>query len=338
MHRFFASCLVLPVLAACGSKAAQAAEDPLKTPLGLEKAPPLVVAADNPLTAAKVELGKQLFFDPRLSGTGKMSCSSCHLPELAFTDGQPLSTKDDGKANTRNSPTMHNVGYLDRLYWDGRAKTLELNVEAAWKSQIGGKPDAAAAAIAAVPAYQKAFTEAFNAPATPDTIVKALASFLRNLRSGDSEFDRWQAGKENKVSDAAKAGYELFTTKAGCILCHTPPLFTDKIFHNVGIGMKAENPDIGAAGEKAFNDPSKKGQFKTPTLRDVAKTGPYLHDGSAKTLAEVVKIMSSGGIDNPNKDLQMVNRGVTDEEQAQIVAFLETLTGNVPWQAPVVPK
>lgn len=337
MHRFFASCLVLPVLAACSSKDAKAAEDPLKAPLGLEPLA-LVTAADNPLTAAKIELGKQLFFDPRLSGTGKMSCSSCHLPEKAFTDGQPLSTKDDGKANTRNSPTMHNVGYLDRLYWDGRATTLEKNVAAAWTAQIGGKPDAAAAAIAAVPAYAKAFTEAFNAPPSQDTIVKAIASFLRNLRSGDSEFDRWQAGKENKVSDAAKAGFDLFRTKAGCAVCHTPPLFTDKIFHNVGIGMKAENPDIGAAGEKAFNDPSMKGRFKTPMLRDVAKTGPYLHDGSAKTLAEVVKIMSSGGIDNPNKDPLMMPRGLTDEEQAQLVAFLETLTGNVPWQAPVVPK
>jgi cytochrome c peroxidase len=337
LRRLFASCLVLPVLAACSSKAAQAGEDPLKAPLGLEKVA-LVTPADNPLTAAKVELGKQLFFDPRLSGTGKMSCSSCHLPEKAFTDAQALSIKDDGKANTRNSPTMHNVGYLDRLYWDGRAKTLELNVEAAWTAQIGGKPDAAAAAIAAVPAYTKAFTEAFNAPPSKDTIVKALASFLRNLRSGDSEFDRHLAGKESKFSDAAKAGYELFMGKAGCVVCHTPPLFTDKIFHNVGIGMKAEKPDIGAAGEKAFNDPTKTGQFKTPTLRDVAKTGPYLHDGSAKTLAEVVKIMGGGGIDNPNKDPLMINRGLTDEEQAQLVAFLETLTGNVPWQAPVVPK
>src|SRR6185436_20402794 len=139
MRRFFASCLVLPVLAACSSKTAQAGEDPLKPPLGLEKAT-LVVAADNPVTAAKVQLGKQLFFDPRLSGTGKMSCSTCHLPELAFTDGQPLSTKDDGKVNTRNSPQMYNVGYLDRLYWDGRAPTLEKNVEAAWTAQIGGKP------------------------------------------------------------------------------------------------------------------------------------------------------------------------------------------------------
>jgi len=337
MRRFFASCLVLPVLAACSSKTAQAGEDPLKPPLGLEKAT-LVVAADNPVTAAKVQLGKQLFFDPRLSGTGKMSCSTCHLPELAFTDGQPLSTKDDGKVNTRNSPQMYNVGYLDRLYWDGRAPTLEKNVEAAWTAQIGGKPDEAATAIAAVPAYAKAFTEAFDAKPSKDTIVKALASFLRNLRSGDSEFDRWQAGKENKVSDAAKAGYELFMGKAGCVVCHTPPLFTDKIFHNVGIGMKAEKPDIGAAGEKAFNDKTKTGQFKTPSLRNVAKTAPYLHDGSTKTLAEVVKIMSGGGIDNPNKDPLMMPRGLTDEEQAQLVAFLETLTGNTTWQAPVVPK
>src|SRR5262245_17290761 len=198
MRRFLASCLVLPVLAACSSEAAQAGTDPLKAPLGLEQVP-LVTEADNPLTAAKVELGKQLFFDPRLSGTGKMSCSSCHFPEKAFTDGQALSVKDDGTSNTRNSPTMHNVGYLKPLYWDGRAPTLEKNVEAAWKSQIGGKPDAAAAAIAAVPAYQKAFTEAFKATASQETIVKALASFLRNLRQGNPESDGWPVCKEPKV-------------------------------------------------------------------------------------------------------------------------------------------
>ncbi|HEX6810968.1 MAG TPA: cytochrome c peroxidase [Planctomycetota bacterium] len=337
MRRLFTSCLVLPFLAACSSEAAKAGSDPLKAPLGLEKAT-LVTPADNPLTAAKVELGKQLFFDARLSGSGKMSCSSCHFPEQAFTDGKAVSTKDDGTDNTRNSPTMYNVGYLDKFYWDGRAPSLEKNIDAAWKAQIAGKPDAAAALIAAVPAYDKAFKEAFNAPPSADTIVKALASFLRALRSGDSQFDRWQAGLDNSVSDAAKAGYEVFMGKGGCVVCHTPPLFTDKSFHNVGIGMKADKPDVGAGGEKALNDPARKGAFKTPTLRNVAKTAPYLHDGSAKTLAEVVKIMSGGGIDNPNKDPLMVNRGLTDEEQAQLVAFLETLTGNDKWQAPVVPK
>lgn len=337
MRTLLSTSLVLSLLAACTQKQVQAMQDPLQAPRGLEAAA-LVTAADNPLTAAKYELGKQLFFDPRLSGTGKTSCSSCHLPEKAFTDGRAKSPKDDGTLNTRNSPTMYNVGYLDRLYWDGRAKTLEGNVLAAWKAQIGGKPEEAAKLLAAVPDYAKAFQAAFQAPPSEATIVQALASFLRGLRSGDSAYDQFAAGNKDALGEAAKKGMEVFMGKGGCVVCHTPPLFTDKLFHNVGIGMAAEKPDVGAAGEKAFNDPSKTGQFKTPTLRDVAKTGPYFHDGSTATLKEAVALMASGGLDNKHKDPLLMNRNLSAEEIDQLVAFLEALTGNVPFPPPAVPK
>ena len=330
--------LVLPLFAACTQKQVQAMQDPLKAPRGLEAAA-LVTAADNELTATKYELGKQLFFDPRLSGSGKNACSSCHLPEQAFTDGLAKSPKDDGSANTRNSPTMCNVGYLDRLYWDGRAKTLEGNVLAAWKAQLLGKPDEVAKLLATVPEYVTSFTGAFKAAPSETTIVQALASFLRGLRSGDSAYDRFVAdAKQAPLSEAAQQGMELFMGKGGCIVCHTPPLFTDKLFHNVGIGMKAEKPDVGAAGEKAFNDPSKTGQFKTPSLRDVAKTAPYFHDGSVATLKEAVTLMASGGIDNPHKDPLVMNRMLSAAEINQLVAFIEALTGNVPFTPPAVPK
>ncbi|MEO6597618.1 MAG: cytochrome c peroxidase [Planctomycetota bacterium] len=335
MHRLAPPSLVL-LFAACSSDAAQGHVDPLKAPLGLEQAT-LVAGVDNPLTAAKAELGKQLFFDPRLSNSGKMSCSSCHLPEQAFTDGRAVSPKDDGKDNTRNSPTMHNVGYLDRLYWDGRTATLEINITAAWKGQLGGKPEEVATRLAAVPAYATQFQAAFSAGPAEATIVKALASFLRTLRSGDSAYDRWQADAKYAIGEKAKKGYDLFMGKAGCAACHAPPLFTDRLFHNVGIGMKAEKPDIGAATEKGLNDPAKTGAFKTPTLRDVAKTAPYFHDGSTKTLAEVVKLMASGGIDNAHKDPAMLDRGLSDEELGQLVAFLEALTGNQKFKAPKLP-
>ncbi len=328
---------VLALFAACTQKQVQAMQDPLKAPQGLEAAT-LITAADNELTLAKFELGKQLFFDTRLSGTGKTSCSSCHLPDKAFTDGRAKSPKDDGALNTRNSPTMCNVGYLDRLYWDGRAKTLEGNVLAAWKAQIGGKPEEVAKLLAAVPDYMKAFTDAFKAPPSEATIVQALASFLRGLRSGDSAYDRFAAGKKDALDEAAQKGMELFMGKAGCIVCHTPPLFTDKMFHNVGIGMTAEKPDVGAAGEKAFNDPARTGQFKTPSLRDVAKTGPYFHDGSVASLKEAVTLMASGGIDNKHKDPLAMNRNLSAEEIDQLVAFLEALSGNVPFTPPAVPK
>jgi cytochrome c peroxidase len=328
---------VLSLFAACTQKQVQAMQDPLKAPPGLEAAA-LVTAADNELTLAKYELGKQLFFDARLSGSGKHSCSSCHLPDQAFTDGRAKSPKDDGALNTRNSPTMYNVGYLDRLYWDGRAKTLEGNVLAAWKAQLSGNPEATAKAVAAVPEYAKAFTAAFKAPPSETTIVQALASFLRGLRSGDSAYDRFAAGKKDALGAAAQKGMDLFMGKGGCIVCHTPPLFTDRLFHNAGIGMQAEKPDVGAAGEKAFNDPSKTGQFKTPSLRDVAKTGPYFHDGSTATLKEAVALMAGGGIDNKHKDPLMMNRGLAAEEIDQLVAFLESLSGNVPFTPPAVPK
>jgi cytochrome c peroxidase len=335
MRRLLLSCSLLA--AACSSDAGQGAHDPLLPPRGLEQVE-LPASPDNPVTAAKVELGRTLFFDPRLSGSGTMSCSSCHFADRAFTDGRALSKKDDGGTNTRNSPTMYNVGYLERLYWDGRAKGLEANVLAAWKAQLAGKPEAAAAALAAVPAYQTAFQTAFGAGPDEGTIVKALSSFLRTLRSGDSAFDRFQAGDDAAIPADAKAGWELFTGRGGCAVCHTPPLFTDRAFHNVGIGMQAESPDVGAAAKNAFDDPQRKGQFRTPTLRDVAVTAPYFHDGSAGSLREAVALMVKGGIDNPNKDPLMMPRPLSEQEIDQLVAFLGTLTGNVPFAVPDVPK
>lgn len=328
---------VLPLFPACSSEPAQAKSDPLKAPLGLEEVQ-LVANKDNPLTLAKVELGKQLFFDARLSGTGTMACNSCHYPEQAFTDGRAIAKKDDGKDNTRNSPTMYNVGYLDRLYWDGRATSLEGNVGAAWKAQIGGKPDEVSKRLAAAPEYEKAFQAAFGTGPSETTIVQALASFLRNLRSGDSAYDRYKAGQQDALSADAKAGMELFVGKAGCAICHLPPLFTNRGFHNVGIGMDQKTPDIGAASDKAFNDPARTGQFKTPTLRNVAKTAPYFHDGSTKTLKEAVTLMAGGGLANPHKDATLIDRKLSAQEIDQLVAFLESLSGNDPFVPPTVPK
>lgn len=323
------------LLLAC-SAAVVVLQDPPPPPKGLEKAT-LVTAADNPWTMAKADLGKQLFFEPRLSGTGTMACAQCHHIDKAFTDGAAKSKKDDGTTNTRNSPTMYNVGYLDRLYWDGRAKTLEGNVLAAWKAQIGGKPEEAAKKLAAVPEYAASFQAAFGEGPSEGTVVKALSSFLRTLRSGDSAFDRWNAGDKKALTDAATKGADLFMTR-GCVTCHVPPLFTDRLFHNVGIGMTAEKPDVGAAGDKAFNDPSKMGQFKTPSLRDVAKTAPYFHDGSVSTLREAVKLMTTGGIDNKHKDPLLVPWKLSDEEIDQLVAFLESLTGTVEFTPPTLPR
>lgn len=341
MRPLFRLLPVLALVAACGQDKASspaAAKSSLLTPPRGHESLQLVESADNPLTEAKAELGKQLFFDPRLSGTGKTSCSSCHLPEQAFTDGRQLSPQDSGKLNTRNSPTMYNVGYLERLYWDGRAKGLEANVLAAWKAQTGADPKVVSERLSAVPAYQEAFTKAFSAPPSETTIVHALASFLRSLRSGDSNFDRYQAGDKTALTEAQQQGMQLFLGKAGCVVCHTPPLFTNKLFHNVGIGMAKENPDLGANAKNALGDAAKPGSFKTPTLRDIQKTGPYFHDGSVATLRDAVALMAKGGLDNPHKDPLLANRNLTDAELDQLVAFLESLTGNQPFTPPTLPN
>ena len=319
---------LLPFFSACGAET-QANVDPLQPPLGLESAQ-LELNDDNPLTAAKAALGKKLFFDHRLSKSGTMGCVNCHHVDKAFADGLQLSVKDSGGKNKRNSPTMYNVGYYPELYWDGRKVGLESNVLAAWTGQLGGVPADVATTLNGVEEYKAEFQAAFQKDADEETIVYALASFLRTLRSGNSDYDK------KTLSDDAKAGQALFSGKAGCATCHVPGLFIDKAYHNVGIGMNAETPDIGRA--KPSKDESKTGAFKTPTLRDVAKTAPYFHDGSVATLKEAVKLMASGGIDNKWKDGLMIDRNLSDKEIDQLVAFLEALTGDVPFTEPTLPK
>lgn len=321
--------LLLPFFTSCGPET-KAEIDPLKAPLGLENAQ-LELADSNELTAAKAELGKKMFFDPRLSKSGKMGCVNCHHTDKAFTDGIAHSTKDSGKKNGRNSPTMYNVGYYPELYWDGRKVGLESNVLAAWTGQLGGVPADVAATLNGIEEYKTEFQAAFKADASETTIVNALTSFLRTLRSGNSLYD------QKKLSADAMAGQELFTTKAGCATCHVPPLFSDKTYHNVGIGLAAETPDLGRA--KKTKDADDNGKFKTPTLRDISKTAPYFHDGSVESLKEAVKLMASGGLDHKfAKDGLLIDRQLSDQEIDQLVAFLESLDNGVTFVEPVLPK
>lgn len=321
---------LLLVLAACGSKPDI---EPLpKTPKGLDKVD-MTVPADNPITPAKAHLGKLLFFDKRLSSNGSMSCQTCHLHEHGWTNGEASSTKVNGDKNSRNSPSLYNVGYQPKFYWDGRKDTLEGNILAAWKGHMGADPDAMAKTLNGVAGYKTLFEKAFpSAGATGETMVKALATFVRTLRSGNSAYDR------GVMSADAKAGQTLFDTRCGS--CHTrgTGLFTDNLFHNVGIGMDKPNPDIG----RGKFDKNKIGAFKTPSLRSVAKTGPYFHDGSVKTLREAVSIMAKGGVENEHLDsiLKTLRKlpPVTEKEIDQLVAFLEALTSNEPFTAPTLPQ
>ena len=356
MMRFatLTSVLLLPLLAGCGGdKPADTAgggnagansgtnsgsKDPLQPPAGLANAK-LLVPNDNQLTAAKAALGKKLFFDPRLSASGEMGCVNCHYPDQAFTDGEKVSKKDNGGMNSRNSPTMYNVGYYPHLYWDGRKVGLESNVLAAWTGQLGGKPEEVAAKLNAIDAYKAEFDAAFNEGASEKTIVNALCSFLRTLRSGNSAYDKFMAGDESAMTDEQKEGHTLFMGKAGCAVCHTPVLFTDAhmpAYHNVGIGMDAESPDLGRAN--ATEKEADNGKFKTPTLREIVHTAPYFHDGSVASLEEAVRIMASGGIANPNKDPLLMDKQLTDDEIQKIVAFLGALSGTVPFEEPTLPE
>ena len=236
--------------------------------------PPVVSPADNPTTPEKVALGAMLWIDPRLSGSGKTACTSCHLRDKGWTDGLVLSKRDNGDMNTRHTPTVYDVGYLSSWYWDGRATTLEAQVLAAWRAQLSADPVKAAAAIAAVPGYASEFQKAFGVPPSQDNIVKALAAWLRANVNGLSPWDRYELGKGRAVSKEAKAGYAIFMGKARCSTCHTPPTYTDGKFHNVGLEAGKAKPDLGRTVQsKHLEDTS---AFKTPTLRSVAISASLL--------------------------------------------------------------
>lgn len=331
----------LLLLAACGDSNAAASLSITSPPAFKDVAitPP---PANNPLTMNKVELGKVLFFDPRLSADGKMSCSTCHPPEKAWADGKDFSAKDDGKLNTRNTPSMYNVGYWTKWYWDGRTPTLEANATAAWTAQMQGKPDEVAAKLAAIPAYKQMFQVAFDAAPSGENIAMALASFLRALHSANSPYDQFMAGNQDVLSNDAKMGYKLFIGDAGCIACHKLPLFTDSLVHNVGIGVDEPHKDLGAYGVKdkvpEFDDVKYTSAFKTPSLRNVELTAPYFSDASRKTLKEAVTFMAGGGKDNPHKDPGLLDRKLTEAQIDQLVAFLKSLTDNPKFEAPTIPQ
>jgi cytochrome c peroxidase len=304
-------------------------------PRGL-KDQPLEVPADNPITAGKLRLGEQLFFDKRLSKTKKMSCETCHVPEKGWTDGLALSPKFDGSMNTRHTPTLYEVAFAPDLYWDGRAKGLEAQILAAWRGQMGADPDEIAKELTAIPAYKAAFEKELGGPPSGDRVVKALAAFVRTIHAGDTPFDRL-SGSARETSEAGK-GFKVFSDVASCTNCHLPPVFSDTLFHNVGIGYDKEKPDLGRGGilqaaaqkgGKPLTPEEQKlmGAFKTPTLRGVALSGPYFHDGRAATLEEAVDTMLKGGIKNDHLDTEKLQpKTLTAEQRKQLLAFLNSLT------------
>ncbi len=309
----------------------------VSTPLGL---PPVPVPADDPITAEKVALGRTLFYDRRLSLDNSVSCASCHNPLLGFTDGAMHSTGVGGKTGKRNAIAIVNAAYDPFQFWDGRASSLEEQVGTpmANPDEMDQPHALAVSKLKKDPALQKQFDSAFGpGPITIDKIEKALASFERLLISGNSPFDRYQfGGDKTALSPAAIRGLAVFQDKqkGNCATCHTIDrnyaLFTDGKFHNTGEGIDAEGnlTDLGRYVETGVA--TDKGAFKTPTLRNVAQSAPYMHDGELKTLKDVVDFYAGGGNSNPylDKDMKAINLSARDRDD--LVAFLKSLSGQPP--------
>ncbi len=281
---------------------------------------------NNQITPERIELGKFLYFDTRLSRDNTVSCATCHNPSLGWSDGQPKAIGIEGRQGPRNSPTVLNTAYQRHQFWDGRAKSLEEQALGPIQADVEMDMDLdkLVERLNGIKGYRELFEKAYPGEGiTKDTIAKAIATFERTVVSTEAPFDRYVKGDENAISENAKKGFALFTGKGACNNCHDGFNFTDGSFHNLGLG----DDDIGRYKLKKraawFH------AFKTPTLRDVTKTAPYFHDGSIKTLEEATAVCGNGGRFPNSKNLSPLieDRGLTRDEIRLIVDFLATLEG-----------
>ncbi len=277
---------------------------------------------------AEIELGTMLFFETRLSLDKSMSCASCHDPAKGFADGKALATGFAGKALKRHSPTILNTAFNTLQFWDGRSQSLEDQALGPLTNpdemnMVNG--ELAVERLNKVPQYRELFQKAYGQGPTLKGIAKAISAFERTLITPDSPFDQYLKGDKNALAPAQKRGLLLFISKASCSQCHNGPNLTDNDFHNLGHN---KSEDLGRYQvTKAEKD---KAAFKTPTLRNISLTAPYMHQGSLKTLEEVVDYYNRGGGGSPNKSNLIVKLSLTNREKRDLVAFLKTLTGTVP--------
>lgn len=300
-----------------------------KVPLGLPAVP---VPEDNPMTPAKVELGRMLYFDKRLSKDGTISCATCHDPQQAWTEHRAVSEGIGGALGERNSPTVINAAYATSQFWDGRAASLEEQALGPIENPIemGHTLDELVKQLGAVAGYRERFQQVFGTEVTKEGIAKAIAAFERTILSGNSPYDRYQAGQTDALTEVQRRGMALFED-AGCATCHTPPLFSNYRFYNAGVGMDRAEPDLGLMKES--NKESDRGKFRVPTLREAAGTWPYFHDGSVEKLEDAVALMAAGGKDNPNLSIMLEavrRKNLTAEDQQALVEFIKALSGEFP--------
>jgi cytochrome c peroxidase len=277
---------------------------------------------------AKVELGKRLYFDGRLSKNGQVSCAFCHNPFTGFADPRQTSIGVDGGIGGRQAPTVYNSAFNDTQFWDGRAGSLEEQAIAPIQNPIemGETHENVVKKLGKIKGYQQQFRAVFGSDVNLQGIAEAIAAYERTVISTNSAFDKYVLGDKQAMSEPAVRGMALFRSKARCILCHNGPTFADEQFYNLGV------PQVGPLKE----DPGRynvtrlerdRGAFRTPTLRSIVETAPYMHDGAFKTLEEVIEFLDKGGGPNPNLALQIKPLQLTSDEKADLLAFLKALTG-----------
>lgn len=322
---------------------ARGGEFPLPAPL------PLL----TPPAAERVELGRMLFFDRRLSGDGTMSCAVCHNPEQAYGDGRALSGAYPTNKHWRNSQSLLNLAYLSTFFWDGRSTSLESQAKEPIHSsfEMNLNLDYLVEKLREIPGYRDRFRQAFGTEVSPAAVTAALADFQRTLVVRDTPFDRYLGGDKRALDAQARRGLALFYGKAACARCHSGALLSDQLFHNLGVeetkellqdpqrratrhffqrqlGLERMDRDPGRFA--ISRNPAELGAFRTPPLRQVAETGPYLHNGSLATLEEVIAFYNQGGGPAAGKSPLVSPLNLTADEQAELLAFLHSLSGTVP--------
>lgn len=339
----------------------------VQLPLSLAGAQDMIKGLDeNPMTRAKIELGRQLYFDTRLSSDNTVSCASCHHPDNGYGKDTQFGVGVDGQLGGRNSPVAFNRIITDVQFWDGRAASLEEQAKGpiANPIEMGNTHEQAVATIQGIDGYVRQFAKVFpDEGITIDTIAKAIATFERALVTGPAPYDHLEIVKsiesqydedeievdlkeeepelytkyitakqvvDAKMSPSARRGAELFfSEKSNCTACHTGANFSDELYHNLGVGMEAEKPDLGRFD--STKEEKDKGAFKTPTVRNITMTGPYMHDGSQKTLEEVVEWYAKGGHPNDHLSDKVKKLELTDQDKSDLVAFMtEGLTSDLP--------
>jgi cytochrome c peroxidase len=302
------------------------------SPRGL---PPVVHPPDNPPNEAKVRLGHTLFFDPRLSRDGTLSCATCHQPHFAFADGRKVSIGINHQAGKRNAPSIINAAYFERLFWDGRAGSLEEQALGPLTNPIemGNTPANIEKTLRGIPGYAPMFRAAFGDPAiSVRRVQQAIATFERRVLSGDSPYDRFLAGDVFALSDEAQCGLRVFE-RSGCQECHQPPLFTSKEFTSFGVGNRSarfggsvKEFDEGRYG--VTQDMKDWRTFRVPGLRETTRTGPWMHDGSFHSIRQVIDSYSSGGPSGESKDKRIVKLNLSESDKIALQAFLESLNSD----------